>query len=118
MHKYTIKTRSSTSTVNAQSGYNTTMEFPIQNLKGRKPIYLNSTHFAITEQQARKLCQGKLPKQGFERSTNMQELESPLKTNTNHYSKYWVTQTPVSCRTDLEDGVHWCVYFALDYNKF
>ena len=87
------------------------MEFPIKGLKGRPPIYLNSTHFAITEQQAKSLCNNSLPKLGYEKCMNMQDLNDNKKT-TNEYKRYYITRTQVSCRTDLETGTHWCIYFS------
>lgn len=69
--------------------------------------YIDNGFYAITAEQAKKLCGGNLPRSGYEKTMNLvDDIPAPC---FNSSWDYVIAQTRVLCRTDLKDGNHWSI---------
>lgn len=81
----------------------------VQKVTG-KPIgtYIDNGYYCITRAQATKLCGGKLPKPGYEKTMHLVDGKAtPSFTTSTH--EYIISETTVLCRTDIASGNHWSV---------
>mgnify|MGYP000729935684 CR=1 FL=1 len=70
--------------------------------------YIDNGYYHITEQQARKLCGGKLPRHGYEKTMRLIDGK-PAPSVYSRTTEYIIADTFVSCRTDGLSGRIWSI---------
>jgi len=75
-----------------------------------KPIgtYIDHGFYVVTRTQAQKLCYGKLPRPGHEKVMRM-DGDTPAPSFTTSTHEYIISETHISCRTDIASGSHWAI---------
>ncbi len=70
--------------------------------------YIDNGFYVITRAQAARLCCGKVPHLGYEKTMKMNGDTPEGSSNTSTH-EYVIAETRVTCRTDIPDGFHWSI---------
>lgn len=76
-----------------------------------KPVgpYIDNGFYAITREQARKLCGGKEPRAGYEKTMKLDADGKPQPSTYVGQHDYIIAETKVSCHMGLSNGYHWSI---------
>ena len=83
-------------------------EIVLKVTKRKIGTYIDNGFYVITRAQAARLCGGKVPRPGYEKTMRM-DGDSPAPSFTTSTHEYVIAETRVTCRTDIPSGTHWSI---------